>query len=137
MKIPGTIALCMVVFTGLAYGQGLLETEKIAGSKSRQIALGDGQARYGSAIWDNTSTYWAWWSGADTGYINLDWATLSPSGGLTDELVDGFTFSYGSNNMDPAGESFAVYYFDSCTGWGNLGVLEAGFLFTGLPAGMT
>ncbi len=87
-------------------------------------------------FWDNTSTTWAWWSGVDTGYINLDWALLpsSPTG-LDGELIDGFTFSIGTNNMDPAGETYAVYYFDSCTGWGNMGVQETGFLFTGLPNG--
>jgi len=48
-------------------------------------------------------------------------------------VIDGFTFTYGTNNMDPAGESFAISFFDSCTGWGNLGIQEAGFFFSGLP----
>ncbi len=87
----------------------------------------------GSSIWDNTGLS-AWWSGCETGYINLDWGRLPPTAsGLDDFVIDGFSFSYGENNLDPAGESFAVYFFDSCTGWGNLGVEESAFLFSGLP----
>ncbi len=135
MKKLGLIGLFTMVLTGLAFGQGLLETEKIGGVKNKKIVLGE-ESRYSNLIWQHGGK-WAWWSGVDTGYINLDWAKLHPSPtGLQDEVIDGFAFSYGTNNMDPAGESFAVYYYDSCTGWGNTGVQEAGFLFSGLPGGL-
>ena len=60
--------------------------------------------------------------------------TILPSfpTGLCDEVIDGFTFTYATNNMDPAGEDFTTYFFDSYAGWGQIGVQEAGFLFTGL-----
>jgi len=51
------------------------------------------------------------------------------------QVIDGFSFKYGTNNMDPAGESIAMYYYDRCTGWGNLGVQESAFFFSGLPNG--
>ena len=115
------------------------DLEEIWGVRSARwvdgvIVPGDGQDS-GSSIWDNTG-FSAWWSGNDTAYINLDWGRLPPAGsGLDDLVIDGFTFSYGTNNWDPTGESYTVYFFDSCTGWGNLGVEEAGFLFMDLPNG--
>ena len=139
VKKLGLVVLFTMILAGFVFGQGLLETEKIAGVKSKKIVLGE-ESRYSNLIWDNGGI-WAWWSGVDTGYINLDWADLHPSPtGLQDEVIDGFTFSYGTNNnmgwYVTFEESFAVYYFDKCTGWGNKGVLEAAFLFTGLPGGV-
>ncbi len=135
MKKLGWIILFTITLAGLAVGQGLLETKKIAGQKFQVISLGDSQSRYSNIIWQDTQIQ-SWWSGVDTGYINLDWAKLPPSPtGLPDEVIDGFTFSIGSNNMDPAGETFVVTYYDDCTGWGSMGILEASFLFTGLPNG--
>ncbi len=87
----------------------------------------------GGSVWKNMAIA-AWWSGVETGYINLDWGKLPvPSSGLPDHLIDGFTFTYGTNNLEVDMEEWAVYFFDSCTGWGNVGLMEAGFLFTGLP----
>ncbi len=87
----------------------------------------------GNSIWDNTGIS-AWWSGCGTGYVNLDWGRLPLTlNGLDDFVIDGFSFAYGTNNNETYAESYAVYFFDSCTGWGNLGVEEAGFLFSGLP----
>jgi len=85
-------------------------------------------------IWSNFPV--TGWFGVDTGYIYLDWGNLlPPPTGLADELIDGFTFAYGTNDHSPAGIDWAVYWFDSCTGWGNIGIQEAGFLFSGLPNG--
>ena len=42
--------------------------------------------------------------------------------------MDGFTFYYGTNNRDPAGEEISVYFFDGTTGNGGKGVAEAGFV---------
>ncbi len=136
MKKLGLIALFVVALAGISFAQGLQNVDQVAAEKTKNIALGDAQSRYGTLLWTDGGT-WAWWSGVDTGYINLDWATFggAPATGLNSELIDGFGFAYGTNNMDPAGETFAVYYFDDCTGWGNLGVQQTGFLFTGLPNG--
>jgi len=111
----------------------------VAGKKAFTMVNGNvvpgGGGDAGGLIWDN-SGYSGWWSGLDTMYINLDWGKMPPSStGLPDHVVDGFTFYYGTNNLDPAGEDYAIFFFDSCTGWGNLGVQEAGFLYTGLPNG--
>jgi len=93
--------------------------------------------KQGSMLWNNMAES-GWSNFPLTGYLNLDWGELQPTAtGLPDEVIDGFTFSYGTNNMDPAGEDIAIHYFDSCTGWGNKGVEEAVFLFTGLPNAST
>jgi len=133
MKRTSLIALLTILLAGITFAQGILDMEKTTRRKTKNIALGE-RSRLSNTLWDNTNTLYAWWLSPETGYINLDWAELplSPTG-LADEVIDGFTFSYGSNNRDPAGETFSVYYFDTCTGWGNLGVQQAAFLFTGLP----
>ena len=97
-------------------------------------ALVPGQEeRYGGSLWNNMA-FTAWWSGMQTGYTYLDWGKLpDPSSGLVDHVIDGFTFCYATNNYEDHCEEFAIYYFDSCTGWGSKGVMEAGFLFTQLP----
>jgi hypothetical protein len=136
MKKVALVALFVIALVGVSFAQGLTE-KQVAGERSIAIdAYGNSipTPRYGFAIWDNQSTR-AWWPGVTTGYINLDWGKMPDYNGLADELVDGFDFEYGTNNMDPAGETWSIYYFDSCTGWGNMGVQEAGFIFTGLPNG--
>ena len=139
MKKVAFVFLFAVVVAGLAFAQGL-NVEKVSGQQTiAKDALGNTilQTRYGAEIWHNTAIT-AWWSGPGTGYLNLDWGQLVDQGNqLPDEVIDGFMFMYGTNNLDPAGEDFAVYYFDSCTGWGNMGVQETGFLFTGLPNAYT
>lgn len=140
MKRVALLAL-FVAITGLAFGQGTLNTDQVAGVKEMSIDVNGnvgpkGNGDYGTTIWDNIASGWsAWWSGVTDGYINLDWGGKANSLGLGDHVVNGFTLSYGTNNMDPAGETMAVYYFDACTGWGNLGLQEAGFLFSGLGNG--
>jgi len=135
MKILTITLLCLLFPAGTALSQ--LETCKVKGV--RHATWKDGEIRPGPApdsgpsLWNNMAKR-AWWSGPRTGYINLDWGKLpEPTSGLPDHVIDGFTFTYGTNNWDPAGESFAISFFDSCTGWGNLGIQEAGFLFSGLP----
>ena len=139
MKKVALIALFAVALTGVAFAQ--LNTNQPAAVKSGQWdwsqgkVVQAGQPDYGSVIWDNYSI-WAWWSGVTDGYINLDWGKMPTTASLMpDHVVDGFLFAYGTNNMDPAGEDFAVFYFDSTTGFGNIGVQETGLLFTGLPNG--
>ncbi len=120
----------------------LSDVHQQGGSLAWQIDLTEGnlepagsRMRHGPSLWNNMAIS-GWFTGIEQGYLHLDWGKLQPtSSGLPDEVIDGFTFTYGSNNMDPAGESFAIYYHDSCTGWGKLGVVEAGFVFTGLPNG--
>lgn len=136
MKKVALVALFVVALVGVSFAQGLT-VQQVAGERSIAIdAYGNSisMPRYGTAIWDNQNT-WAWSSSTDTGYINLDWGKMPDYNGLADEVVDGFDFEYGTNNMDPAGETWSIYFFDSCTGRGNMGVQEAGFIFTGLPNG--
>jgi len=131
--------ICLAFWNGTAVAQS--EIHEVAGVRcglwknGEVVPLPGGPPDHGICIWDNYSIS-SWWSGVDTGYINLDWGKLPvPSSGLSDHVIDGFTFAYGTNNRDPAGDAFAVYYYDSCTGWGNLGVHEAAFFFQGLPNG--
>jgi len=135
------IVVLFLVVTGIVCAQGGLvvpqSVHQPAGSKVLTIdphGRTVQQSRYGSVIWNNDAVS-AWWSGVTPGYLNLDWGTIGDTNQLPHEVVDGFKFKYGTNNMDPAGESMAVYHFDSTTGFGNLGVQESGFLFTGLPNG--
>jgi hypothetical protein len=94
-------------------------------------------SRHGNSIWNNKKVT-AWKFGLDTDYINLDWGILPDQGnGLPDEIIDGFTFTYATNNMEVTGESFSIHFYDSYTGQSILGVQEAGFTFTGLPNGAT
>ena len=94
-----------------------------------------GRPDHGSMLWNNMAIR-GYWTGADTGYINLDWGKLPvPASGLPDHVIDGFTFRYGTNNYSLEDTSIGVFFFDSCTGWSNLGVAEAAFLFSGLPNG--
>ena len=91
-------------------------------------------SRYGNSIWNNFAAT-GWFSSMTANYIWLDWGKLVDQGnGLPDEVVDGFRFAYGIYNLSTAGISFNMYYYDSCTGWGDYStVLEAGFFFSGLP----
>jgi len=129
--------ICLAFWTGAAVAQS--DVHEVAGVRcglwknGEVVPMPSGPPDHGACIWDNYSIS-AWWSGVNKGYINLDWGKLPvPSSGLPDHVIDGFTFAYGTNNRDPAGDDFAVYYYDSCTGWGNLGVHEAAFFFHGLP----
>ena len=138
MKKVALVAVFAFVLAGVVLAQGLT-TADVAGVKTKAIdAYGKTitAPRYGSSIYNNSAIY-GFWGGQDVGYICLDWGKMTDVGGdmLADEVVDGFAFNYGTNNMDPAGETYSVYFFDSCTGWGNMGVQEAGFTFTGLPNG--
>lgn len=142
MKKSASLVLALLVLAGTATAQRSTahDIHDVAGQKECVIVNGQvcpkGSGDYGNAIWDNLSQGWsAWWSGATDDYINLDWGTKTTSSGLPDHVVDGFTLSYGTNNMDPYGDDFSIYYFDSCTGWGNLGQQEAGFAFSSLPNG--
>jgi hypothetical protein len=96
-------------------------------------------ARHGNSIWNNMAIFRdRWWAGPVTDYINLDWGILQDQGnGLPDEIIDGFTFTYATNNREMTGESLSIHFYDSCTGNGNMGILEAGFTFTGLPNAAT
>jgi hypothetical protein len=137
MKKVALVAVIAVALAGIAFAQGL-STNPVAGVKEKAIDVygnSISMPRYGGSIYNNNAIT-AWWPGPIVGYLNLDWGLLQDQGnGLDDEVVDGFNFKYGTNNMDPAGETFSVYYFDSCTGRGNMGVQESGFYFTGLPNG--
>lgn len=136
MKMLILIGLMLAAAAAAVPAQSVLHK----GIGERSILLENGKVvpggapESGNSIWNNTGTLGWWWPGMMTGYINLDWGKLPvPASGLPDHVVDGFTFYYGTTNVDPAGEDMAVYYFDSCTGWGNMGVQEAGFVYTGLP----
>jgi hypothetical protein len=137
MKKVALVALFAFVLVGIAFAQGFT-TNPVAGVKEKSIdAFGNTipQARYGGSLYNNNAVT-AWWGGGlTTGYVNLDWGVLPDSDGLPEEIVDGFNFKYGTNNMDPAGDDYATLFFDGSTGWGNIGIQEAGFLFTGLPNG--
>ncbi len=94
----------------------------------------DTRLSHGSSIWNNLA-YSGWYSRMTSGYIWLDWGELADQGnGLPDEVIDGFTFAYATEyNPDI---TWAVYFFDSCSGWGDPSTVpEAGFVFTGLPSG--
>jgi|GEM_PF-1248937 len=114
----------------------IFEVQKPAGERcvtwsNGTVVPGDG-FDYSTSIWNNTAVS-GWWSGVTTGYLNLDWGHMASVSVMPDALIDGFLFKYGTNNVDPAGESINCYYFDQCTGWGNLGIQAAGFGFGGLP----
>ena len=120
MKKVAIVALFVVALAGISFAKGL-STEKVAGVKSKAIDVyGNstawpraGAPDFGGSIYNNNAIT-AWWSGQDIGYICLDWGKLTDQGNnLADEVVDGFNFKYGTNNMDPAGETYAVYYFDN------------------------
>ncbi len=135
MKSFGTAFLLVLLLTSASPAQGLVDADMVAATRSKTIILGDGSG-LSNPIWDNTSSLWGYWGHVETGYINLDWGWL-PTGHhpFLEQVIDGFAFCLGSNNVDPAGETFSVTYFDQCTGWGSTGVQQAGFLFTGLPNG--
>jgi len=134
--------LVLLIAAGSIGAQDRMKGELLKASGARSARWVDGEIVPGgapdhsSSIWDNTGVS-AWWSGNHTNYIHLDWGKLpQPASGLPDHVVDGFTFSYGTNNLDPAGDEYAICFYDSCTGWGSgLGTQEAGFAFFGLPNG--
>ncbi len=95
----------------------------------------DSRSRQGALIWDNMAQT-SWFSSMTARYIWLDWGELADQGnGLPDEVIDGFSFAYGSE-YSYVSISWAVYFCDSCTGWGDMSLIqEAAFVFSGLPAG--
>jgi len=140
-KLVGAALLALGVL-GVALAQSLVsDLSKIEQDRSFAYDFATGQwtesngDRLGFSLWNNMA-FSGYWFEVEAGYIYLDWGGLqTPATGLSDEVIDGFTFSYGTNNLDPAGESFELRYLDSCTGWGGLGVEEARFTMTGLPNG--
>ena len=127
MKKLIMIVLFTVLLVGAAFGQNTLPVEKVDGVKSL------GSQRYGAVIWDNFAAS-GWFSSMTTGYMWLDWGKLLDAGNqMPDEVIDGFGFSY-ATDATIGGISWNMYYYDSCTGWGDYAIVqEAGFAFTGLP----
>jgi hypothetical protein len=138
MRIAAVFCLCLF-FAGAPLCPGQ-ELEKIAGIRhvTRDVHNRPVPARrQGNLIWNNAAVH-CWWSDPDTSYLNLDWGILTDQGNtLPGEVIDGFTFVYGTNSTDPAGEQFAVTFFDQTTGWGNKGIARAEFSFAGLPNAAT
>jgi len=127
MKKVSLVVLFAVLLVGVTFGQNTLPVEKVDGVKSL------GSQRYGAIIWDNFAAS-GWFSSMTTGYLWLDWGKLPDAGNtMPDEVIDGFGFSY-ATDATVGGLSWNMYYYDSCTGWGDYSVIqEAGFAFTGLP----
>jgi hypothetical protein len=127
MKKVSLVVLFAVLLVGVTFAQNTLPVDKVHGVKSL------GQQRYGSSIWTNIQSS-GWFSSMTSGYMWLDWGKLHDAGNMMpDEVVDGFMFSY-ATNATVGGLSWNMYYYDSCTGWGDYAVFqEAGFAFTGLP----
>ena len=142
MKKTAPLVLALLILAGTASAQKkpANDLHDFAGVKECSIVNGQvcpkGSGDAGPVIWDNNSLS-AWWSGCDTGYLNLDWSVdyKIPASGLPDHVIDGGMFAYGTNNMDSDGEDFSIYYFDDCTGWGNKGTQQAVFYFADLPNG--
>jgi hypothetical protein len=138
MRIAAVFCLCLF-FAGAPFCPGQ-ELEKIAGIRhvTRDVHNRPIPApRQGNSIWNNAAVH-CWWPYPDTSYLNLDWGILTDQGNtLPGEVIDGFTFVYGTNRTDPAGEQFAVTFFDQTTGTGNKGIARAEFSFAGLPNAAT
>lgn len=125
MKKVSLVALFAVLLVGLTFAQNTLPVEKVEGVKSM------GAQRYGSVIWDNSAGS-GWFSSMTTNYMWLDWGKTPQINLMPDEVIDGFMFSYATDAV--GGISWSMYYYDSCTGWGDYSIVqEAGFSFTGLP----
>ncbi len=124
------------LLAGTAFCQGR-KILPVAGERHLNIdASGnrlDTRSRYGASIWDNLAQT-PWFSSMTAPYTWLDWGELADQGNaLPDEVIDGFSFSY-STDYNGNDISWAVYFHDGCTGWGDMStVQEAGFVFTGLP----
>ncbi len=141
-KIALTLFIALAL-TGISFAQlnTILDTPPASEHKNAYLDVADNTltpgnsgGRYGNLFWSNPPV--TGWYPVTTGYTYLDWGLLNPPPSmLFDEVVDGFTFVYGTNNIDPAGEDWIVGFYDSCTGWGNMGVPESMFLFMGLPNG--
>lgn len=135
--------LAALLLPGTAQAQNRTDPAEVHGSiagerhafyMNGEIVPG-GPPDHSGTLWDNAAVT-GWWSGPEQGYINLDWGRLPDNSHyLPGHVIDGFMFKYATNNMESQGENFLVYFFDACTGWGNLGIQQAGFLFTGLPNG--
>ncbi len=95
-----------------------------------------GGIRYGNELYYNWSKK-SWWSiGHDhLGYTLLDWGKLyNPmTTGNSGEIIDGFKFRYSTNDETSTGLTMEMHFYDSCTGVGNIGILEAAFVMTGMP----
>ena len=115
--------------------QNIDTAQRVSGEREASLSLGDGSGpRYGSASWENMAGS-PYFCVAHTDYIFLDWGVLRDQGnGLDDEVIDGFRFNYATNDDDPSGLSWAIYFYDSCTGWGDYSLIpESGIHFQGLP----
>ena len=135
-RVTITIAMILVV-TGSAISQ---DSTFHGADGARQFAVkASGQpthtsSRYGNSIWNNFAAT-GLFASMTPSYIWLDWGKMYYQGNdLPDEVVDGFRFAYGTNDTSTAGLSWNIYFFDSCTGWGDRTIVaEAEFSFTGLP----
>ncbi len=137
MKKFAVLFVCVSIFAGWISAQDLAIHEAQGVRKLSIDVTGNptrSSSRYGNSIWNNFAAT-GWFSSMTANYIWLDWGKLIDQGnGLPDEVIDGFRFAYGIYNSSTAGISFNMYYYDSCTGWGDYSaVLEAGFSFSGLP----
>jgi len=137
MKTGFILFVCASIFAGWGSAQDLagLETRGTKQFSVDAFGIPDRTSfRYGNSIWNNFAST-SWFASMTTKYIWLDWGKLPDQGnGLPDEVVDGFRFAYASNDTSSSGLGFNMYYYDSCTGWGDFStVLEAGFSFSGLP----
>ncbi len=131
------IVLIAILFAGAAFAQNN-GFNTLRGTKTLVMDI-DGRrfeenSRLSQSIWNNMSN-----SGQ---YIDLqfydfalDWGVLLDQGNLMpDEVVDGFSFVYATDDVGTAGIDWNIYFFDSYTGWGDASLVqEAGFTFAGLP----
>jgi len=129
MKKISLLVLFLLLIVSTAAAQNTLTAHKSAGERNL------GQCRYGAVIWDNfAAPPGGWFCSMTAGYVWLDWGILNDQGNLMpDEVIDGFSFGY-ATDARIGGISWNMYFFDSCTGWGDYSLVpEAGFAFTGLP----
>lgn len=135
---PVTLAITMIlVLASLAPAQDLAPRKADGVSRLTINASGEptrASSRYGVSIWDNFADS-GWFSSMTAHYMWADWGKSYYQGNdLPDEVVDGFRFAYGTDDVSTAGISYSIYFYDSYTGWGDMSIVqEAGFAFTGLP----
>ncbi len=129
------VTLIVAAFACSSLAQNIESAQCISGERHASFNLGDASGpRYGNAIWENMAGS-PYFCVAHTDYLFLDWGVLQDQGnGLDDEVIDGFRFNYASNDADPSGLSWTIYFYDSCTGWGDYSlVAESGIHFQSLP----
>jgi|GEM_PF-925359 len=145
--IRGTMLSLLIVgaFASLAVGQVRVGEVLDAGetgwatydikTKQWQASTPEG-GRYGNLVFDNHASAHTYWNMGyeNLHYIALDWGKMQPSAtGLSSEIIDGFEFRFSTNDHGTAGIMMDIHFYDGCTGWGNLGFVQAVFPFTGLP----